>query len=776
MLDEEKYDGIAEELPQNFPNHDEGGEAVATIVKEDDHQEDIKRLRSKYLLLTEEDEYTDEELLGILQLYEETMSTLEHGNIVTGTILMVNESNVIVDIGFKSEGAIPIYEFGENPNISVGDEVEVFLDEVEDQDGQIVLSKKKADFMKVWDELKDIYDRGELTEGKLLRRIKGGIIVDLFGVEAFLPGSQIDVRQVKNFDQFIGENFALKIIKLNKSRRNIVVSRRVVLEEERELKRRKLLDELEIGQVREGTVKNITDFGVFIDLGGVDGLLHITDMSWGRVSHPSELVAISDVIKVKVLNYEEERQRISLGLKQLQPYPWEHIEEKYPEGSIVKGKVVSTTDYGAFVELEEGVEGLVHISEMSWTQHVRHPSKIVQIGDVIQAMVLKVDKENEKISLGIKQIEPDPWETLEQRYPVGTRVVGRLRNLTNFGAFVEIEEGIDGLVHISDMSWTKRIHHPSEMLKKNQKVDVVILKVDKDNRRISLGLKQLEQDPWGDFSKNFAVGTNTEGKIVRLLDRGVIVNLERDVEGFVPVSQLAQPDLKRPAEGFEVGEILPLIVVEFDRTQRKIVLSAREYFRTREKMELHLYREKHKPKQVTVGDVVETQNLAPQDSSKETAEEITDKLLETPADVLEETIEQVPEASGEEIEISLEGEAEATLDEQPEDVKPEALESTEELAAEASSVSEEETEASQSEQSEDVQSQIHESKEKIETETSSVFDEEAEVSQDEEPEDVQQEALESPDDVDSEASSVTEEVDSEKEEDKVESVEKPPEE
>jgi small subunit ribosomal protein S1 len=558
-------------------------------------------LTRKALRFFDEAEYSEDEYRSMLEKYDETMKSIEQGNIVTGTVLLITENAVIVDIGFKSEGSISLQEFGDTSGINIGDKIEVFLEDVENQDGQLVLSKQKADFMKVWDKIKDIYDNNMPVEGKLVRRIKGGIVVDLLGVDAFLPGSQIDIRQVKNFDQFIGETFKLKIIKINKTRRNIVVSRRVVLEEERSRLRDTVLTDLEIGQVREGTVKNITDFGAFIDLGGVDGLLHITDMSWGRINHPSELVSIGDRIKVKVLNFEEGKTRISLGMKQLTPYPWEGVDEKYPVAAIVTGKVVSTTDYGAFVELERGVEGLVHISEMSWTQHVRHPSKIVNVGDEIKVKVLSVDKENEKISLGIKQLEPDPWATIDERHPIGSRVKGKVRNLTNFGAFVEIEEGIDGLVHISDMSWTKRIKHPSEVMKKGQVVEVVILDIDKSNRRISLGHKQIFDDPWSTLEHRFAVGMITQGTIIRILDRGVVVALENDIEGFVPAFQLGQ-DVKKPADAFEAGDELPLKVVEFDKDQRKIVLSVREYFKEKDKTELDEFRAKHQPKPVTIGD------------------------------------------------------------------------------------------------------------------------------------------------------------------------------
>ncbi|MCE5251647.1 30S ribosomal protein S1 [bacterium] len=558
-------------------------------------------LTKKAARFYDEGEYTEDEFTKMLNMYDDTMKSIEQGGIVSGTVLMVTENQVIVDIGFKSEGSISLQEFGDASEITIGDKVEVFLEDVENQDGQLVLSKQKADFMKVWDQIKEIYDSNRQIDGRLVRRIKGGIVVDLLGVEAFLPGSQIDIRQVKNFDQYIGESYRLKIIKLNKARRNIVVSRRVVLEEERSRMRDSVLAELEIGQTREGAVKNITDFGAFIDLGGVDGLLHITDMSWGRINHPSELVSIGDRINVKVLNFEEGKTRISLGLKQLTPYPWDGVEEKYPEGSVVDGKVVSTTDYGAFVELEHGIEGLVHISEMSWTQHVKHPSKLLSVGDKIKCKVLSVDKNGEKISLGIKQLEPDPWGTIDERHPIGNHVKGKVRNLTNFGAFVEIEEGIDGLVHISDMSWTKRIKHPSEVMKKGEVVEVVILDIDKSNRRISLGHKQIFDDPWSTLEEKFAVGMITMGTIIRILDRGVVVALDNNIEGFVPAFQLGQ-DVKKPAEAFNVNDELPLKVIEFDKDQRKVVLSVREYFRDRDKKEFDEFKEKYKPKPVTIGD------------------------------------------------------------------------------------------------------------------------------------------------------------------------------
>ena len=540
----------------------------------------------------------------LLQMYEESFKEMEEGEIVTGHVVKVTENEVLVDVGFKSEGVIPLSEFGENPTVRVGDEVEVFLEKMENQDGLIVLSKQRADFLRVWGTIKDAYDNQKVVEGKLLRRIPGGAVVDLFGVEAFLPGSQIGIRHIQDLSQLIGQTIRVKVIKLNKRRRNVVVSRRIVLEEERERQKQALLAELEKGQIREGVVKNITDFGAFIDLGGIDGLLHITDISWGRVSHPSEMLAIGDKVKVMVVDFDKERDRISLSMKDLTPNPWENVEEKYPVGSRVRGKVVSITDYGAFVELEKGVEGLVHKSEMSWTKHIKHPSKVVAIGETIEAVVLKIDKENEKISLGLKQIEPDPWETLEQRYPEGTRVTGRVRNLTNFGAFVEIEEGIEGLVHISDMSWTKRIRHPSEILKKGDRVDVVVLSIDKESRKISLGLKQIEENPWTRLLEKYAVGNVARGKIIKMQDRGVVVELEEDVEGFVPLSHLGRENIKKPSDVFQIGDELPLKVIKIDPDARKILLSVREYLADQDREEVEKYLRKYGPKTMTVGEVV----------------------------------------------------------------------------------------------------------------------------------------------------------------------------
>jgi small subunit ribosomal protein S1 len=525
----------------------------------------------------EDEDLTPEQRAEMFSHYEESLRSIGEGEIVRGVVLRLDEKEVLVDVGFKSEGVIALSEFPDPSSIKVGDTIEVFLEKMENQDGLVVLSKQRADFVRVWDRVKEAYDEGKVVEGKLVRKIKGGVVVDLYGVEAFLPGSQIALRQVQNVDALLGQPVSVKIIKLNKRRRNIVVSRRAVLEEERDRMKATILKDLAKDQIREGQVKNITDFGAFVDLGGIDGLLHITDMSWGRVSHPSELVKIGDRVRVKVLNFDPEKERISLGLKQLEAYPWEGVEDKYKVGDRVKGKVVSITDYGAFVELEKGVEGLIHVSEMSWTRHVRHPSKVVNIGDIIEAVVLKVDKANEKISLGLKQVEPDPWLTLDQKYPPGMRVKGKVRNLTNFGAFVELEEGIDGLVHVSDMSWTKRVAHPSEVLKKGEAVEVVVLSIDKEHRRISLGLKQVSDDPWPLLADRFPSGMELNGTINRLFDRGAIVDVGDGIEGFVPLSQLGIDDLKRPNDAFETGETLTMKVTRVDVPNHRLILSVKAW-------------------------------------------------------------------------------------------------------------------------------------------------------------------------------------------------------
>jgi small subunit ribosomal protein S1 len=542
--------------------------------KRDLQKSQLRPLANRRPELYEEDEFSSDEYERMMELYNGTLASIEEGEIVKSRVLEIRENLVVLDIGFKSEGTIPLEEFKDMPDLKVGDEVEVLLEHLEDQEGSVVLSKKKADFMRVWERIRVAYEGDQAVTGTLVKKIKGGVVVDLMGVDAFLPGSQIALRRVPNIDDLLGHTYDFRIIKLNKRRRNIVVSRRVILEQERAGKREKLMKELAKDQVRKGVVKNITDFGAFIDLGGVDGLLHITDMSWGRISHPNEMVHIGMELEVKVLDIDWERERISLGLKQLQSYPWKDVAAKYPVGTRVNGKVVSITNYGAFIELEPGIEGLVHISEMSWTRNVRHPSKIVSIGEAIEAVVLKVDETEEKISLGMKQTEQDPWVVLPLKYPVGTRISGKVRNLTSFGAFVEIEPGIDGLIHISDMSWTKRVQHPSEVVKKGDSVDVVILNIDSDNKRISLGLKQAEEDPWLRIGETYPVGTELPGKVVRLMDKGVVVDLGNDIEGFVPVSQLnPEGTVTNPADFAWETMTLVMRVLEVDPIHRRIVLT-----------------------------------------------------------------------------------------------------------------------------------------------------------------------------------------------------------
>ena len=550
------------------------GTTLTAREKRDLQKAQLRPLANLRPELYDEDDYSQDELETMMEMYNGTMASIEEGEIVKSRVLDIRDNMVVLDIGFKSEGTIPLEEFKDLPDLKPGDEVEVLLEHLEDMEGSVVLSKKKADFMRVWERIRVAYENDEPVRGALIKKIKGGVVVDLMGVDAFLPGSQIALRRVPNVDELLGQTFDFKIIKLNKRRRNIVVSRRVILEQERAGKREKLMKELQKDQVRKGVVKNITDFGAFIDLGGVDGLLHITDMSYGRIQHPSEMVHIGQELEVKVLDIDWDRERISLGLKQLQSYPWKDVAEKYPVGTRVSGKVVSITNYGAFIELEPGIEGLVHISEMSWTRNVRHPSKLVSIGEAIEAVVLKVDPNEEKISLGMKQTEQDPWMMLPEKYPVGTRLNGKVRNLTSFGAFVEIEPGIDGLIHISDMSWTKRVQHPSEVVKKGDSVDVVILNVDAENKRISLGLKQATEDPWLRIGETYPVGTELSGKVVRLMDKGVVVDIGNDIEGFVPVSQLnfGQP-VNSPADIVYETMNLDLRVLEVDPIHRRIVLA-----------------------------------------------------------------------------------------------------------------------------------------------------------------------------------------------------------
>ena len=551
-----------------------------------------------------DDTYSKEEFLTLAKLYSDSFRDVKEGEMIKGKIVRIQDDNVILDVGFKSEGSIPKSEFKEYEEIKVGREIEVVLESVEDQEGNLVLSKQRADFLRIWEKVVRAHETGEILQGKILKRIKGGMVVDLMGMEAFLPGSQIDIRPIRDFDAFVGQLMDFKVVKVNIPTENVVVSHKVLVEEEIADQRHAILDSLEKGQILEGTVKAITDFGVFIDLGGVDGLVHITDLSWGRINHPNEVVKLDQTIKVVVTDFDEEKKRISLSLKKLLPHPWEDIENKLKIGDKVSGRVVSLTDYGAFIEIEKGIEGLIHNSEMSWTQHIKHPSQVVAMGQVVEAVILSLDKDEKKISLGIKQLEPDPWDTLMLKYPVGSRHSGVARNLTNFGVFVELEPGVDGLVHISDLSWTKKIRHPGEVVKKSEKLEVIVLGVDIEQRKISLGHKQVETNPWDTFEKVYNVGTITTGKVVRIIEKGLIAELPEKVDGFVPTTQLVPNKVKNIANHFPIDDVLSLKILEFDKENKKIVLSAIAAIKEKSEEDIRAYLDKHKLERVTVQEIM----------------------------------------------------------------------------------------------------------------------------------------------------------------------------
>jgi small subunit ribosomal protein S1 len=522
------------------------------------------------------DEFEQFEDFGkALERWEGGLKSLKEGDVVHGRVLKILDKEVIVDIGYKSEGVIDIDEV-RSPDgglsVRVGDRIEVLLEKTENNDGYVVLSKEKAEKMKVWDEVERAYETGEPVTGRVIDRIKGGLKVDI-GVPAFLPGSLVDVRPVRNLDALRGQEFRMRVIKVNKRRGNIVLSRKAVMEEENAEKKKKTLEDLEEGKILRGVVKNLTEYGAFIDLGGIDGLLHITDMAWGRIAHPSEKFQIGDEVDVVVLKFDRERERVSLGFKQLQDDPWESASAKYPPQTRIRGKVVSLTDYGAFVEVEEGVEGLIHVSEMSWTKRVKHPSKILTVGDWVECVVLEIDQEGRRLSLGLKQTEPNPWDMIDTKYRVGDSIHGKVRNITDFGAFVEVEEGIDGLVHISDLSWTRRVKHPGEILKKGDEVDAVILKIDSENQRLSLGIKQLQPNVVEDFFRSHGVGDILTGRIVRLTEFGGFVQLYEGVEGLVHVSEMAKDRIERPEEQFAVDQEVRVKIIKMDPVEKKIGLS-----------------------------------------------------------------------------------------------------------------------------------------------------------------------------------------------------------
>ena len=508
--------------------------------------------------------------------YLSTFSDISEREIITGRVIGINEKEILIDIGFKSEGIIKRDEFSEDALPDIGEKLDVYLEKMEDESGKTVLSKEKADFLRRWTKLREIHETGEIISGRIVRRIKGGMVVDLDGVQAFLPGSQIDVRPVKDFDKYIDTDMDLRVVKFNEFRKNVVVSHKAILEESLAVQRDELFSKLEIGSIMEGRVKNITDFGVFIDLGGIDGLLHITDLSWGRVNHPSELIGLDDSLTVKIIDFDKDKKRVSLGLKQLTPHPWENVKESYPEDTKISGKIVSMTNYGAFVEIEPGIEGLIHVSEMSWTRHVKNPSEMFSLGDEIEAVVLAVDSEERKISLGAKQLQADPWDQIEEKYIVGTIVKGKIINVTQFGAFVELEDGIDGLIHVSDLSWTRIIRHPKEIIDKGKKVEVRVLEISRDNRRIALGLKQTKDDPWPELVKQFETGKEVEGEVVRILDKGIILMLDHNVEGIIPFSRQTKRQRKALSLKYKPGQKISSVVMEVKPEDKKVVLFMEE--------------------------------------------------------------------------------------------------------------------------------------------------------------------------------------------------------
>lgn len=572
-------------------------------------------------------DYSEEEFKKYIELYEKTFNVIKENEIAKGKVVAISGNDVLIDIGFKSDGRVSIDEFPDPDNIKIGDEVEIFVEKIEDREGQLVLSRKRADIIRNWEKITAAKENDTIIQGKCVRRIKGGFVVDLGGINAFLPGSQIDTKPIRDYDVYVNKVMDFKILKINHPNENIIVSHKVIIEESMSEQREKLLTTLEAGQVLKSTVKAITDFGVFVDLGGVDGLIHITDLSWGRINHPSDVVQLDQALDVKVLEYDKEKKRVTLGLKQLQPHPWENIEEKLKIGDKVSGKVVSITDYGAFIEIEKGIEGLIHISEMSWTQHITNPTQVVTMGQVIEAIVLSLDKNEKKLSLGIKQLTPNPWQSLLDRFPVNSRHKGKVCNITNFGVFVELEEGVDGLIHISDLSWTKKIFNIEDFVQLGQEIDVTILGIDVENQRIALGHKQLTDNPWEKLTGEFRVGAEAKCKVIKAIEKGIIVELPAVVDGFIPASQLSVSPVKNFAELYKTGDELSAEVIEFDKDSKKIVLSVLEYLKDKDEAEVDAYVSKFNLKKFTLADVVDRTKTA-----QELKEEVDFKI----DDVIEE--------------------------------------------------------------------------------------------------------------------------------------------
>jgi small subunit ribosomal protein S1 len=552
-------------------------------------------------------ECSDAEYQELLEMYDQSLCTLAEGEVVRGRVLRVSGSEVIVDVGYKSEGIIDVEEFigtDGKPRVNVGDEIDVLLERTENKDGYVVLSKEKAVKMKIWEEIENAYADGRPVTGIVKERIKGGLAVDI-GVRAFLPGSLVDLRPVRNLDAMKGKEFQMRVIKVNRKRGNIVLSRKAILEEENAHRKKQTLDGLTEGKVLRGIVKNITEYGAFVDLGGIDGLLHKTDMSWGRVNHPSEMFDVGVEVEVVVLKFDPEKERVSLGYKQRSEDPWESVENKFPRESRVRGKVVSLTDYGAFIELEPGVEGLIHVSEMSWTKRVKHPSKVLAVGDTVEAVVLDVDRTARRLSLGLRQTEPNPWQVISDKYHEGDHITGQVRNLTDFGAFIEVEEGIDGLVHISDMSWTKRLKHPSELLQRGAEIETVILKIDSENQRLSLGIKQLQPNSWEEFFKNHVLGDRVVGRVVRLTDFGAFIEIHEGIEGLVHVSEIAEERIEKPSDRLELDQAVTAKIIKMDIPEQKIGLSIKAAAQEDSRDDLRSYVQDQRGGGVNLGEVIE---------------------------------------------------------------------------------------------------------------------------------------------------------------------------
>ena len=582
MLNEINSDNPVEEVDASHSKEDNTSVDFSTPAEEvkeiNDYLstslfEDVKTITSDELEAQSQELSEPGELS---EAYTNTLIDISEHELINGRVVGMNDRDVLIDIGFKSEGLIDRSEFNEDSLPAIGDQVEVYLEYLEDSSGNTILSKEKADFMLRWRNLRKAFEDEEIITGKIIRRIKGGMIVDLGVVQAFLPGSQLDVRPITDFDIYVDKEIDLRIVKLNEARKNIVVSHKMIIEESLVEQREALFEEIEIGSIMEGRVKNITDFGVFVDLGGIDGLLHITDLSWGRVNHPSEMIALNDDITVKVIEYDAERKRVSLGLKQLTPHPWEEVDIKYPIGATVKGTIVSLTNYGAFIEIEPGVEGLIHVSEISWTRHIKNPSEEYSMGEKVEAKVISIDSDERKISLGVKQLTPDPWDEIEKEFEIGSKYNGKVQNLTQFGAFVELKEGIDGLVHVSDLSWTRVVRHAKNVLEKGQEIDVIVLEVSRDNRKISLGMKQIQDDPWPNIIEYFESGKEVSGEIIRILDKGIIIQLEMDVEGIIPFGKMSKKDRRSLASQYEVGANLSGIVMKVSPEDKKIILFKEE--------------------------------------------------------------------------------------------------------------------------------------------------------------------------------------------------------